>query len=79
MKKDNKDNDNNELPTIKEILKMSRMNMLEFSEYFGVPYRTVQDWKNGIRPCKDYLIELIIYKLENEGILSKKETGKKEK
>lgn len=60
-----------ELPTIREILRMSGMNMLEFSEYFDIPYRTVQDWKDGIRPCKNYLIELIIYKLEHEGILKK--------
>lgn len=50
----------------KELLEKSNMNMKQFSEYFEIPYRTVQDWKNGARKCPLYLMKLIAYKLEKE-------------
>ena len=50
----------------KEILEQSGMNMKQFSDYFEIPYRTVQDWKSGARICPDYLLNLMRYKLENE-------------
>ena len=46
----------------------SGMNMKQFSDYFGIPYRTVQDWKSGARKCPDYLLSLIQYKMEKEGL-----------
>ena len=42
------------------------MTTSEISKYFGIPYRTVQDWKLGKRRCAGYLIDLMIYKIENE-------------
>lgn len=50
----------------KELLEQSCMSMKQFSEYFNIPYRTVQDWKSGARKCPDYLLNLMQYKLENE-------------
>lgn len=50
----------------KTLLEESGMNIKQFSEYFGIPYRTVQGWKAGERECPDYLLKLIIYKLEKE-------------
>lgn len=50
----------------KTILEESGMNMKRFSEYFGIPYRTVQGWKAGNRECPDYLLKLMAYKLEKE-------------
>ena len=38
------------------------MNRKEFSEYFEIPYRTVQDWELGQREMPDYLLRLMIYK-----------------
>ena len=54
--------------TLEEIMKQSGMNMKQFSEYFNIPYRTVQNWKAGIRKCPDYVLELMQYKLQNEKI-----------
>lgn len=54
----------------KELLEKSKMNLKQFSEYFGIPYRTVQDWKLGARKCPDYLLNLMRYKLENENRIS---------
>ena len=52
--------------TLNELIKGSGMNLKEFSEYFNIPYRTVQDWNAGRRTPPEYLLELINYKLENE-------------
>lgn len=50
----------------KQIREQSGMNIKQFSEYFNIPYRTVQNWDLGLRQCPDYVIELIVYKLNNE-------------
>lgn len=52
--------------TVKEIRDAYGMTRKQFCEYFGIPYRTVQDWELGHRKCPDYLIKLIEYKLHNE-------------
>lgn len=53
--------------TIKELRQAAGMNITQFSQYFGIPYRTVQGWELGERQCPSYLIDLIQYKLEKEG------------
>lgn len=53
----------------KGLLDESNMSMKQFSEYFGIPYRTVQDWKRGVSKCPEYLLELIQYKLEKEELI----------
>lgn len=40
-----------------------KMNRAEFSEYFGIPYRTVQNWELGYRRCPSYLREMMRFKL----------------
>ena len=50
----------------KELRISSGMNITEFSKYFNIPYRTVQNWELGTRKCPDYVLELMAYKLENE-------------
>lgn len=47
------------------------MNRKEFSDYFGIPDRTVQDWELGNRQMPDYLLRLMAYKLEMEYIRKK--------
>lgn len=42
------------------------MNLTQFSKYFGIPYRTVQNWESGVRSCPEYLLELMKYKFNNE-------------
>ena len=47
----------------KEILLKLRqetgMNRREFAEYFGIPYRTVQEWELGHREMPGYLLRLM--------------------
>lgn len=55
--------------TFKELREGSGMTRTQFAEYFGIPYRTIQDWELGNRKCNDYLIALMEYKLRNEGLI----------
>ena len=52
--------------TFKELRIHSGMNLTQFSKYFDIPYRTVQDWEGERRTCPSYLLKLIQYKLEVE-------------
>ena len=54
------------LMEFKQVREQSGMNIKQFSEYFNIPYRTVQNWDLGLRQCPEYVLELIIYKLNNE-------------
>lgn len=56
----------------KELKEASGMNIKQFSEYFNIPYKTVQKWNSGERSCNDYLIDLMHYKLKNENKLRDK-------
>ena len=55
--------------TIKELRAKSGMTQKAFAEYFDIPHRTVQNWEGGQRQCPDYLLNLMQYKLEKEGII----------
>jgi DNA-binding transcriptional regulator YiaG len=48
--------------------KQTGMNRREFAEYFGIPYRTVQDWELGNRQMPEYLYRLMAYKVAVEGL-----------
>ena len=55
--------------TQEELIKLkedSGLNWKKFSEYYGIPYRTVQDWYTGKRHMPEYLLRLMIYKAEME-------------
>lgn len=57
--------------TFKELREKSGMSRSGFGEYFGIPYRTVQNWELGLRECPEYLLNLMQYKLEKENIIKK--------
>ena len=52
--------------TFKELIEASGMNLKQFSDYFEIPYRTVQNWKLENRECPEYLLKLMQYKLDKE-------------
>lgn len=52
-----------------QIKEASGMNWKEFSAYFQIPYRTVQDWERGNRKMTEYLLRLMEYKLRIEKII----------
>lgn len=53
----------------KKLRELSGMNKTKFAEYFGIPYRSVQNWELEINRCPEYLLKLMEYKLEKEGII----------
>lgn len=55
--------------TFEELRKKSGMTQKDFSEYFEIPKRTVEDWDRGARKCPSYLLALMKYKLEKEKII----------
>ena len=55
--------------SIKELRQLSKMTQKEFSEYFNIPKRSIENWEGGKRECPVYLVELMEYKLKNEGII----------
>jgi DNA-binding transcriptional regulator YiaG len=55
--------------TFKELRQASGMTQKEFSEYFKIPKRTVENWETEVRICNDYIIELLEYKLMKENII----------
>ncbi len=58
--------------------KETKMGRREFAEYFGIPYRTLQDWELGNRKMPEYLYRLMAYKVEMEKIGQAKEKGEGE-
>ena len=50
----------------KEVLKTSGMSLKQFSELFGIPYRTIQDWNASKRTPPEYVLNLIIEKLNEK-------------
>lgn len=44
---------------VKALREKTRMNRREFSNYFGIPYRTVEDWENKKSTCAKYLYNLM--------------------
>lgn len=50
-----------------DLRKSTGMNRREFAEYFGIPYRTVQEWELGNRRMPEYLLRLMKYKICIEG------------
>ena len=51
---------------VKELREKMGMNRREFSDYYGIPYRTVQDWEAEKRELPDYLLRLLKYRAEIE-------------
>jgi DNA-binding transcriptional regulator YiaG len=45
------------------------MTQKAFGEYFDIPARSIQNWEGGQRNCPEYLLDLMEYKLKNEGII----------
>lgn len=55
---------------VKELREKMGMNRREFSDYYGIPYRTVQDWEAEKRELPEYLLRLMKYRAEVEDIPS---------
>lgn len=50
----------------------ANMTRAEFSKYFHIPYRTVENWEKNTNKCPEYLFDLIEYKLDAEELRKEK-------
>ena len=57
---------------VKELREKMGMNRREFSDYYGIPYRTVQDWEAEKRELAEYLLRLMKYRAEVEYMMKNK-------
>lgn len=57
---------------VKELREKMGMNRREFSDYYGIPYRTVQDWEAEKRELPEYLLCLMKYRAEVEYMMKNK-------
>jgi DNA-binding transcriptional regulator YiaG len=55
---------------LKQLRKEADMTQKDFSEYFQIPKRTVEDWERDVRKMPEYLLRLITYKMKAEGLVS---------
>ena len=57
---------------VKELREKMGMNRREFSDYYGISYRTVQDWEAEKRELPEYLLRLMKYRAEVEYMMKNK-------
>ncbi|NLK78541.1 MAG: helix-turn-helix domain-containing protein [Clostridiales bacterium] len=58
--------------TIKDLREQKGMNRKEFSEYTGIPVRTLEDWEAGRRTPPEYIPRLIEYQLKYDELVREK-------
>lgn len=63
-------NKNNLRIILLELRGVTEWTQKSFAEYFYIPRRTLQEWEYGKRGMPEYLLRLMVYKLEHENIVS---------
>jgi len=53
--------------TFRELRQKAGMTQKAMAEYFHIPQRTVEEWDAGRRKVADYLLELMVFKLQTDG------------
>lgn len=61
-----------QINTLKQLREKLHLNRREFSDYMGIPLRTIEEWESGRRKMPDYVLRLIVYRIETEEILKEK-------
>lgn len=67
-----KENFRSEYPRKNDVLALreqTKMTRKEFSKYFCIPYRTLENWEFDEAFCPIYLYDLMKYKLQNEKLI----------
>ena len=68
----------NDMNTQEELIQLKEnigLSWKKLSDYYGIPYRTMQDWYMGKRRMPEYLLRLMVYKYEMEKMVSVDENG----
>lgn len=53
---------------IKELRESTGMNRKDFCSFFRIPYRTVTEWELGNRHAPEYVLRLLEYYIQSEGL-----------
>ena len=53
---------------IKELRESTGMNRKDFCNYFQIHYRTVTEWELGNRHAPEYVLRLLEYYIQHEGL-----------
>ena len=49
---------------IRELRMKTGMNRREFSDFYGIPLRTIEEWEAGRRAPAEYIVRLLAYAVE---------------
>ena len=58
-----------QIDTLKGIRELLGMNRTQFSQYMGIPLRTLEEWEAGRRNMPDYVLKLISYYVRTQQLL----------
>lgn len=67
-----------QIKSLKSIREDLGMNRTEFSQYMGIPLRTLEEWEAGRRQMPDYVLRLITYYTKMERFMKEKDLQKLE-
>lgn len=67
-----------QIKSLKSIREDLGMNRTEFSQYMGIPLRTIEEWEAGRRQMPDYVLRLIAYYTKMELLVKEKNLEKLE-
>lgn len=51
---------------IKEIRQLTGLNQAEFSKKYKIPLQTLRQWEQGVSTCKEYVADLLEYKVRDD-------------
>ena len=62
------------MENIKQLRQLAGFSQQKFADYFDIPRRTIQNWEAdtgaNARTCPPYLVKLIRFKLQADGIIN---------
>ena len=58
-----------QIDTLKKTRELLGMNRTQFSQYMGIPLRTLEEWEAGRRNMPDYVLKLISYYVRTQQLL----------
>lgn len=61
-----------QIEIMKNIREKAGLNRREFSDYMGIPLRTLEEWEAGRRRMPDYVLRLLAYYVKTEHFLREK-------
>ena len=61
-----------QIETMKKLREEVGLNRREFSDYMGIPLRTLEEWESGRRKMPDYVLRLIAYQVRTEQLIKEK-------